>query len=307
MTFTKNLFTRATAQQTSGCGDVTVTTFEDCMDTSCSVPKYTIASPGASNKRTVTEERDCMTGFEGICLERKVGHRLETCPPRPPCTPYGVCDEANCVDIDYCMWPGTGCQGGYSQTSRTCCCLDLSPILIDVEGNGFNLTNNAGGVYFDLNGDGASERLSWTAFNADDAWLSLDRNGNGTVDNGQELFGNFTPQPTPPQGELRNGFLALAEYDKPANGGNSDGEISSADSIFARLRLWRDTNHNGISEAGELHTLSSLGVARIDLDYKESRRTDQHGNVFRYRAKIYGTNGQQLGRWAYDVFLVTAP
>ena len=64
--------------------------------------------------------------------------------------------------------------------------------------------------------------------------------------------------------------------------------ISSADSIFGSLRLWQNTNHNGVSEPGGLRTLPALGVVRLDLDYKESRRTDQHGNVFRYRAKVYG-------------------
>lgn len=215
-----------------------------------------------------------------------------TCADPPPTYP---CD----TEIPY-----TNCP--YNINTGPCM---PSPILIDTAGNGFNLTDNIGGVAFDINGnlDGAKEHLSWTASGSDEAWLALDRNGNGMIDSGRELFGNYTPQSAPPAGIALNGFNALAEYDKLDRGGNGDGVIDDRDAIFSMLCLWQDINHNGISESNELYTLPSLNVGSISFDYKEARRRDSYGNEFRYRAKVYGTGGVKLGRWAYDVFLVPAP
>ena len=231
---------------------------------------------------------------------------LVYCPE--PCPLYCDPECFGCLPVDVCTYPNDGCPSGYYRPTRDAgCCRPGSPIVIDVSGNGFNLTDAEHGVLFDLSGNENPRHFAWTTANSDDAWLVFDRNSNGTIDNGTELFGNFTPQATPPSGQERNGFLALAEYDKIQNGGNDDGLISSADSIFSSLRLWQDLNHNGVSEAAELKTLNSLGLRTIELDFKMSQKIDLNGNLFRYRAKVKDGQDAQVGRWAWDVFLVSRP
>ena len=187
-----------------------------------------------------------------------------------------------------------------SQDIDPCVCPPRSPIIIDVAGNGFNLTNLADGVMFNITGFGR-EPLGWTRADSDDSFLALDLNANGLIDNGAELFGNFTVQPTPKDGIERNGFAALAVFDY-----NADGKIDSDDSVYSELRLWQDRNHNGVSEPEELHSLEKLGLKTLDLKYKQSKRVDEHGNEFRYRAKVKDKRDAQLGRWAWDVFLVSS-
>jgi hypothetical protein len=226
---------------------------------------------------------------------------------RPSRVPNNVIAAQTCglcpTDPDYPAYSAEMCPEEYHWSCTLCTCIRNSPVLIDVRGDGFALSDVAHGVAFNFAGEGL-EHISWTAMGADDAFLVLDRDGNGTIDNGHELFGNLTPQPASSE---PNGFLALAEYDKSENGGDGDGVLSNHDAIFSSLRLWQDSNHNGISEAGELHTLPELGVATLDLNYKESKRADEYGNQFRYRAKIKDIHGAQVGRWAWDVFLLSAP
>jgi hypothetical protein len=187
-------------------------------------------------------------------------------------------------------YPGTGCG---------------SPIIIDTTGQGFFLTNVANGVTFDISGTGTPVQMGWTAKGASNAFLALP-GPDGLVHNGEELFGNFSPQPP---SSNPNGFLALAVYDLPANGGNNDGIIDSRDAVYSRLRLWLDENHDGISQPNELHTLSSLGVASISLKYHFSRKEDQFGNLFRFRSRlnIHDPDDQsEVGPTAYDIFFNTA-
>lgn len=257
----------------------------DCDDRPNSVEAF-LTHPGESETCDGALDNDC-DGLEDSADP-------DCAATGPDCSAFGNCGDYNCIECDY-----TRCRCTRFRTN--------TPILVDIAGDGFRLTDGAGGVNFDLNGDGARERLSWTVAGSDDAWLALDRDDSGTIDSGRELFGNFTPQPPVPPGVERNGFRALAVYDAPENGGNLDGVIDIHDGVYSHLRLWQDVNRDGLSEAGELRLLPLLGVEVIHLDYNESKRVDEHGNEFRYRAKVDDARKAKVGRWAWDVSLVGAP
>ncbi len=252
--------------------------------------KNSIGSCNASyNSCLANGKSTCSSYAQTQCFNQIVQSSYNDSCPEPSCS-YN-CGEPTCQSAPPAC-PTPVCSGG------TWAC--ESPIVIDVNGKGFHLTSLDNGVFFDFFGKGTPSKISWTDPDYSNAWLVLDRNGNGLIDNATELFGNLTPQP---KSDDPNGFLALAQYDLSSNGGNEDGFIDSQDAIYDKLRLWIDSNHNGISEAEELHTLASMQVTRLDLQFTENHLTDQYGNVFRYRARIWDVEGKRRDRWTYDVFL----
>jgi hypothetical protein len=227
------------------------------------------------------------------------GTNSPTCPTCPNGTYIVAATNPACVTTG---GGGSGCTGGSPKCNQGG---GSSPIIVDTKGEGFHLTSAENGVMFDFYGDGHPIKLSWTAADSGNAFLALDRNHNGKIDNAKELFGNITAQP---KSDDPNGYLALAEFDKPENGGNGDGIIDSRDAVYSKLLLWIDENHDGISQTSELHTLPELGVYSISLKFRREPIVDRYGNLFRYRAFLNpdATDGESKdGRFTYDVFFVS--
>lgn len=175
-------------------------------------------------------------------------------PPLPP--PDAGCDEY--------LWD-------YELNYAYC----ISPIIMPLADKRiararYRLTNVENGVLFDLDADGIQDRTSWTHQNSGLAFLALDRNGNGKIDDGKELFGNFTH---PGKG---NGFSALL-----VDAGRV-GLIDDGHPLFEKLLLWEDENHNGLSEPYEIHKFSDHYVG-IGLSYEPDTLRDRHGNEFRFK------------------------
>jgi hypothetical protein len=215
-------------------------------------------------------------------------------PDDAPCSPYCKPDGEPCSSTNEC------CSNWCS--SELYVCGDPSPIMIDIKGStsNYRLTAPAQGVQFDIDNDGDHEQVSWPSADSEVAFLVLDRNGNGTIDNGSELFGTATPKS---DGHLAaNGFEALLDLDGGAHG--SDGKIDATDPTYFQLRLWFDRNHNGVSEPSELVSLGDAGVTTIFTAYRETSRTDKDGNAYRYKGQaLIRKNRNDVPRQVFDVYL----
>ena len=142
-----------------------------------------------------------------------------------------------------------------TNTART---TRYDPLILDLDGDGFNVETKENGANFDLDKNGFAEKINWTK---KDGFLCLDLNGNGAIDDGGELFGDQTLLADGTK--AKNGFEALAQYDS-----NGDGVIDADDEIFDSLRVWVDADGNGISGEGEMKTLAELGITSINLGYE---------------------------------------
>ena len=159
-----------------------------------------------------------------------------------------------------------------------------SPIIIDMNGDGVKTTAQGKHTYFDHDGNGFAENTGWVDSN--DALLVLDRNQNGLIDDGKELFGSNTLLSSGKRAQ--NGFEALAEFDE-----NRDGVIDAADSVWSRLQLWQDKNQNGLVDEGELLSLSNTQITAIGLKYLKGDKKDENGHEHRETSQVTWADGHQ--------------
>ncbi len=159
------------------------------------------------------------------------------------------------------------------------------PLTLDLDGDGIETvgTNAYKGALFDHDKDGIQTATGWVA--ADDGFLVIDRNEDGIINNGNELFGdNYTLKDgsTAP-----TGFAALAEFDS-----NGDGVVDAKDENFAKLRVWRDLNQDGISQEGELFTLESLNIQSLNTSYQDTNTRLGNGNSLVQKGSYTLSDGQ---------------
>lgn len=204
--------------------------------------------------------------------------------------------------------PNWNCGAGYTlacgASGWVCRSAANSPLVVDLANEGFHLTGWQDGVEFTFAPDLGRVRTGWTDSAFRNGFLVLDRNGNGVIDNGGELFGDVTAQP---QSGQPNGFKALGVFDRRDAGGNDNGFIDPGDRVFSNLRVWIDANHDGFSQTEELKTLDEMGVLRIGLQYHKAPFVDEHGNAFRYRGNIWMDKKGKPHAAVYDVFFVSRP
>jgi hypothetical protein len=180
-----------------------------------------------------------------------------------------------------------------------------SPIVIDLGNNGLNLGQAGVGVYFDVNADGVRDHVQWVRSGGDEAFLAIDRSGNGLIDDGAELFGVGTPLILESR-NAPNGFVGLAQYDSRQLGGNDDGRITEADAIWPQLRVWIDTNADGVSTSNEIRTLRNVGLTSLETIPRIRKYVDPAGNVIPYWG--WAAQSAKPGRALMaDVFFLVLP
>jgi len=186
--------------------------------------------------------------------------------------------------------PAPDSTPGYGDAPRT-----SSPIIFDLNGDGVTtVAKDSDIIRFDLDNNGFAERTGWV--NKYDGLLVRDLNGNGRIDNGGELFGNYTKLAN---GQMAaNGFEALNDLDD-----NQDGQITAADTAWKTLRIWQDTNQDAHSAKGELSTLDELGITSISTKYQNSTEIDTAGNAHKQISSARRSDGSSIA--VSDVWFTT--
>lgn len=188
--------------------------------------------------------------------------------------------------------PGTDVPGPGTESGKP------TPLILDLDGKGsFAFTKKT--VAFDIVGNGFKQSLSWPL--ATSAFLALDLNGNGSIDNGKEFFGDSTALLNSKSRNAANGFEALAQYDS-----NRDGFITSSDPIFSRLLVWHDQNENGLTDTKELSALTSYGITSLSLSFVAHVQTMTGGIEIPLLVSYYlttDTKGVSTNKVLADIFL----
>ena len=181
------------------------------------------------------------------------------------------------------------------QSSFTAAENNPSPLILDLDGDGkVETTRSTNGTHFDHDGNGFAESTGWVG--KDDGLLVRDINGNGQIDNGTELFGNNSVLSSGKK--AANGFEALKDLDS-----NNDGMFNNLDTAWNEVKVWKDTNQNGIVDNGELLTLEQAGVLSIKLDYSNLISYDGNNNVHRQQGTFIRTDGTTAA--VHDVWFDT--
>ncbi len=295
--------------------------FERCLVSGCGV---SISITGSGNGGGFN------VGFSPTPLWDDKRHYLNNCPGYT--LPQLVCSEGPQPPP---LSPGSGLQCWWIWDGANCRwiaqCKVSTPIIVDTTGKGFHFTDpQTACVTFNLSG--SPQCYSWPEPGSGNAWLVYDRDRAGQIDSGQELFGNFTPHSDGgiPDRKDANGFLALAWYDQPAQGGNMDLMIDRRDRIWPHLKLWIDQHCYRTPDLPcsalreELYSLDSKGIHSLSLVYGVSPKTDAWGNQFKFSAVVnpeahdipLNAKGEACcdlhqtskdGRLMYDVYLRQKP
>lgn len=159
-----------------------------------------------------------------------------------------------------------------------------SPLIIDLDGDGIETVSSDKGVYFDHDGNSLAEKSGWVG--KDDGLLVRDINGNGQIDDGTELFGNNSVLSNGQK--AANGFEALKDLDS-----NNNGTFDSSDTAWNQVKVWKDSNKNGVVDNGELLSLEQAGIENIDLNYQNSNAVDANGNTVGQIGTFDKENGTQ--------------